>query len=70
MFRLAHISDIHLSPLPALSLRELVSKRITGYINWRSNRKGSMTEGTLDTLVAAGAGPSGGDGRSRQPGAG
>jgi 3',5'-cyclic AMP phosphodiesterase CpdA len=52
MFRLAHISDIHLSPLPALSLRELVSKRITGYINWRSNRKGSMTGGTLDTLVA------------------
>ncbi len=52
MFRLAHISDIHLSPLPALTLRELVSKRITGYINWRSNRKGSMTGGTLDTLIA------------------
>ena len=52
MFRLAHISDIHLSPLPALTLRELVSKRITGYINWRSNRKGTMTGGTLDVLVA------------------
>lgn len=52
MFRLAHISDIHLSPLPALTLRELISKRITGYINWRSNRKDSMTGGTLDTLVA------------------
>jgi 3',5'-cyclic AMP phosphodiesterase CpdA len=52
MFRLAHISDIHLSPLPALTLRELISKRITGYINWRSNRKGSMTGGTLDVLVA------------------
>jgi 3',5'-cyclic AMP phosphodiesterase CpdA len=51
MFRLAHISDIHLSPLPALTLRELISKRITGYINWRSNRKGSMTGGTLDVLV-------------------
>lgn len=51
MFRLAHISDIHLSPLPALTLRELVSKRITGYINWRSNRKGTMTGGTLDVLV-------------------
>ncbi|MEP7454479.1 metallophosphoesterase [Phyllobacterium sp. SB3] len=52
MFRLAHISDIHLSPLPALTLRELVSKRITGYINWRSNRKGMMTGGTLDVLTA------------------
>ncbi|EJN04411.1 metallophosphoesterase [Phyllobacterium sp. YR531] len=52
MFRLAHISDIHLSPLPALTLRELISKRITGYINWRSNRKGVMTGGTLDVLTA------------------
>lgn len=52
MFRLAHISDIHLSPLPALTLRELISKRITGYINWRSNRKGTMTGGTLDVLTA------------------
>ncbi|CAN7336117.1 metallophosphoesterase [Phyllobacterium sp. LjRoot231] len=52
MFHLAHISDIHLSPLPALTLRELISKRITGYINWRSNREGSMTGGTLDVLVA------------------
>jgi len=52
MFRLAHISDIHLSPLPAPNLRELISKRITGYINWRSNRKGTMTGSTLDTLVA------------------
>jgi len=52
MFRLAHISDIHLSPLPAPNLRELISKRITGYINWRSNRKGTMTGTTLDALVA------------------
>ncbi len=52
MFLLAHISDIHLSPLPALTLRELISKRITGYINWRSNRKGTMTGGTLDVLTA------------------
>ncbi|MDQ0996618.1 3',5'-cyclic AMP phosphodiesterase CpdA [Phyllobacterium ifriqiyense] len=51
MFRLAHISDIHLSPLPALTLRELISKRITGYINWRSNRKGMMTGGTLEALT-------------------
>ena len=52
MFRLAHISDIHLSPLPAPTLRELISKRITGYINWRSNRKGTMTGTTLDALLA------------------
>lgn len=51
MFRLAHISDIHLSPLPDITYRELVSKRITGYINWQRNRKGVMTGGVLDTLV-------------------
>ncbi len=39
MFRLAHVSDIHLSPLPDLRKRDLVSKRITGYFNWRFVRK-------------------------------
>jgi len=38
MFRLAHISDVHLGPLPAIGRRELLSKRITGYMNWRGNR--------------------------------
>ncbi len=38
MFRLAHISDTHLGPLPEVSGRELLSKRITGYVNFRRNR--------------------------------
>jgi 3',5'-cyclic AMP phosphodiesterase CpdA len=38
MFKLAHISDIHLGPLPEITYRELASKRITGYINWQRNR--------------------------------
>ncbi|MCB1386233.1 MAG: metallophosphoesterase [Nitratireductor sp.] len=37
-FRLAHISDIHLGPLPRVRRSELFSKRITGYINFRRNR--------------------------------
>lgn len=52
MFRLAHISDIHLGPLPQVSYRELASKRVTGYINWRRNRQLQMTDGILDGLVA------------------
>ncbi|WP_279479970.1 metallophosphoesterase [Aureimonas sp. SK2] len=52
MFRLAHLSDIHLGPLPELSYRELASKRITGYINWQRNRKRSMFGDTLLKLVA------------------
>lgn len=36
--RLAHISDVHLGPLPKVTRRELFSKRITGYVNFRRNR--------------------------------
>ena len=52
MFTLAHISDIHLSPLPEPTMRELMSKRITGYINWKKNRKSSLGSSTLDMIVA------------------
>ena len=52
MFRLAHLSDIHLGPLPAVAYRDLVSKRITGYINWRRNRASNLHEGVIDRIVA------------------
>lgn len=52
MFKLAHISDIHLGPMPHLTFRELASKRITGYVNWHRNRAKHMGSGTLDALVA------------------
>ena len=52
MFRLAHISDIHLGPLPHVRKRDLVSKRITGYINWQRNRGKSMGGDVLQGLVA------------------
>lgn len=58
MFRLAHISDIHLGPLPKLSARELASKRITGYVNWHRNRRkrlfGNVLEALLDDIRSAG----------------
>lgn len=52
MFRIAHISDIHLSPLPRVRYRELASKRITGYVNWMRNRKDAMHGTVLDDLIA------------------
>ena len=52
MFRLAHISDVHLGPLPKVSLAELASKRITGYVNWQRNRRKNLFGGTLDAVVA------------------
>jgi 3',5'-cyclic AMP phosphodiesterase CpdA len=38
MFRLVHLSDPHLGPLPVASIRELASKRVIGYMNWHRNR--------------------------------
>ena len=52
MFRLGHISDVHLSAVPALRLRDLISKRLVGYANWLRNRAHSMTGDTLARLVA------------------
>jgi 3',5'-cyclic AMP phosphodiesterase CpdA len=51
MFRLAHLSDVHLGPVPMPSLREFASKRLVGYANWRRNRAGAFTPETLDRLV-------------------
>ncbi|WP_439272170.1 metallophosphoesterase family protein [Pseudochrobactrum sp. HB0163] len=59
MFRLAHISDIHLAPLPQVRLHELASKRITGYINWKRHRKSAMHDRVLENLIQ--------DMQSRQP---
>jgi 3',5'-cyclic AMP phosphodiesterase CpdA len=53
MFRLAHVSDPHLGPLPDVRLRELMGKRVLGWINWRLNRgRGGMRPAVLDELVA------------------
>lgn len=52
MFRLAHISDVHLGPLPAVTYRDLASKRVVGYVNWQRNRRRHMVDAVTDTLVA------------------
>ncbi len=52
MFRIAHMSDVHLDGVPKPSLQQLLSKRVIGYINWRGNRAQAMTTDHLDRLVA------------------
>lgn len=52
MFRLGHLSDLHLGAVPGLRLRDLISKRIVGYANWRRNRAHSTMPERLDRLVA------------------
>lgn len=51
MFTLAHISDVHLGPIPDMSFRELLSKRITGYVNWQRNRRKQLFGNTLELLL-------------------
>jgi 3',5'-cyclic AMP phosphodiesterase CpdA len=51
-FRIAHISDCHLGPLPLVSRRDLASKRVLGYLNWQRNRAKSFAPAVTDTLLA------------------
>jgi len=51
-FTLAHLSDPHIPPLPAPHLRELLGKRVLGYLNWIRNRHTIHRRGVLDALVA------------------
>jgi 3',5'-cyclic AMP phosphodiesterase CpdA len=51
-FTLAHLSDPHLPPLPAPSLRELAGKRALGYLNWTRNRHKYHRRDVLDALVS------------------
>lgn len=53
MFKLAHISDVHLGPLPNLTIRELASKRITGYVNWHRNRRKHLFPNALEMVLDA-----------------
>lgn len=53
----AHISDLHLPPLPAVALREVLNKRLLGYLSWHRKRKHrhlpaavAALEKTLDEL--------------------
>jgi 3',5'-cyclic AMP phosphodiesterase CpdA len=50
-FVLAHLSDPHLPPLPAASLRELAGKRALGYLNWTRNRHKIHRREVLDAIV-------------------
>jgi 3',5'-cyclic AMP phosphodiesterase CpdA len=52
MFRLAHLTDPHVGPLPRPALKYLLSKRVTGYINWRRGRSASHDMELLAELVA------------------
>jgi 3',5'-cyclic AMP phosphodiesterase CpdA len=51
VFTLAHLSDIHLSPMPRPRRRDLLSKRMLGYANWHRGRKFVHRREILDRLT-------------------
>jgi 3',5'-cyclic AMP phosphodiesterase CpdA len=52
MFTLAHLSDPHLAPLPTPHWKELIGKRVTGYLNWQKKRRFIHDVETLAAVVA------------------
>ncbi len=52
MFRLGHLSDVHLGPVPSLRPSDLVTKRVVGYANWRRTRSYSLGSDALEKVVS------------------
>jgi 3',5'-cyclic AMP phosphodiesterase CpdA len=50
-FKLAHLSDIHLSALPKLNPGDFLSKRLFGYLNWRRGRSAIHRSEILAKLI-------------------
>lgn len=51
VYTLAHLSDIHLSPMPQVKARHLFSKRALGFVNWHRGRKFVHRREILDLLT-------------------
>jgi len=52
MFRLIHLSDPHLGPIPVPRISDLFGKRFAGYINWTLRRRNSHDMDLLARVVA------------------
>jgi 3',5'-cyclic AMP phosphodiesterase CpdA len=51
-FRLAHLSDLHLGPMPRVTPRALMNQRVLGYLSWQRSRYRVHRREVLDALVA------------------
>lgn len=52
MFRIAHISDLHIPPLQRVPVRQLVGKRLVGLFSWHHKWKSEHRQIVLDALLA------------------
>jgi 3',5'-cyclic AMP phosphodiesterase CpdA len=51
LFRLAHVSDLHLCQLPPITWSQLANKRLLSYLSWQLRRRRSHVHAILDALV-------------------
>lgn len=51
-FTLAHLTDVHLSPITGFSPRYWNMKRFAGLLNWHTKRRGVHNRATADLLIA------------------
>jgi 3',5'-cyclic AMP phosphodiesterase CpdA len=51
-FTIAHLSDVHLSPIDGFTPRHWSLKRALGYANWLRQRRASFDRSVLDRIVA------------------
>jgi len=51
-FTLAHLSDVHLGPLPPIGARYWNVKRLLGWLNWQRRRRHLYSRDVLDQIVA------------------
>jgi len=51
-FALAHLSDFHLSSLSKVKVRDLLNKRIFGYLKWRLHRRAEHSPEVLEALLS------------------
>ncbi len=51
-FTLAHLSDVHLGPLPPIGARHWNVKRFLGWLNWQHRRRHLYSRDVLDRIVA------------------
>lgn len=51
-FTLAHLSDVHLGPLPPVGARHWNVKRFLGWLNWQHRRRHLYSRDVLDRIAA------------------
>jgi 3',5'-cyclic AMP phosphodiesterase CpdA len=51
-FTIAHISDFHMCSPKGIRVKELINKRISGYLSWQLHRRTEHKEVVLEKLIA------------------